>query len=394
MRNRKIRRTRTSRRGAAAGVTAISLPVLLGFAALAIDMGVVYNARSELQRTADSAALAAAWQLLDDDMLAGSVNMTEEEAAARAAAVSIAARNPVRNTAPVVDPNDENDIGGDIVVGFRSDPLDRSEPLDTSMPDMRNTVRVTVRRDSTRNGPIDLTFANVFGIASSNVTASAAAIIKDGAVGWRVTEKTGNAGLMPFALKYHVWTDLLAGISNVGDNFTYDAETGEVISGGDGILELNLYPGSGGTQLPPGNFGTVDIGSDNNSTADLARQILFGVSEDDLAYHGGQLVLGEDGTLLLNGDTGISAGIKDELAAIKGQPRSLPLFTTVSGNGNNAMYTIVGFAGIRIVEVKLTGAMAKKSVIIQPAHVVDDAVITQPGSGSSYFVYHPPYLIE
>ena len=42
------------------------------------------------------------------------------------------------------------------------------------------------------------------------------------------------------------------------------------------------------------------------------------------------------GKLYLNGDTGISAGVKDELASIKGQPRIIPIFSTVSGNGNNA----------------------------------------------------------
>ena len=35
------------------------LTVLLGFAALTVDVGAMYNARAQLQRSADSAALAA-----------------------------------------------------------------------------------------------------------------------------------------------------------------------------------------------------------------------------------------------------------------------------------------------------------------------------------------------
>ena len=43
-----------------------------------------------------------------------------------------------------------------------------------------------------------------------------------------------------------------------------------------------------------------------------------------------------NGKLYLNGDTGISAGVKDELASIIGKPRIIPVFESVSGNGNNA----------------------------------------------------------
>jgi hypothetical protein len=146
--------------------------------------------------------------------------------------------------------------------------------------------------------------------------------------------------------------------------------------------------------LPPGNFGTVDIGNPNNSTADLSRQIRYGVNADDLAYFGGELKLGADGTLQLTGDTGLSAAIKDDLTSIIGQPRAIPLFSTVAGPGNNSVFTIVGFAGIRILDVKLTGSMSSKKVIIQPAFIVDDAVLTGPGSGSSYFVYQPVHLVR
>ncbi len=86
----------------------------------------------------------------------------------------------------------------------------------------------------------------------------------------------------------------------------------------------------------PGNRGTVDIGSSNNSTADIARQIVHGISPSDFAQLGGKLEFDDSGKLYLNGDTGISAGVKDELASIMGQPRIIPIFSTVSGNGNNA----------------------------------------------------------
>ena len=41
--------------------------------------------------------------------------------------------------------------------------------------------------------------------------------------------------------------------------------SGAVSSGSNGILEVDLYPG-GSNLMPPGNRGTVDIGTSNNGT--------------------------------------------------------------------------------------------------------------------------------
>ncbi len=366
-------------------MTAISMTAVVGFAALAIDVGMLYNVRTELQRTADAAALAGASKLLDQHALMGTPDPADDIAAAKLRAQEIALLNPVYNDNPQVD-------GNDIQVGYLSNPENLTEPISLANPAQYNTVRVTVRRDGTTNGPIQLLFAQIFGLTSANVTASAAAVFKDGVVGFKATSQTGNTGLMPLTLHRDAWEDLLAWAGSAGDNYSYDPDTGTVTPGSDGIPELNLYPGGGASQLPPGNFGTVDIGSPNNSAQDLSRQIRYGVSEEDLAYFGGELRLGPDGTLLLNGDTGLSAGIKDDLEAIKGKGRAIPLFSQVAGPGNNSMFTIIGFAGIRIMNVKLTGAANKKQVIIQPAYVIDDSVITEATSGPSFFVYQPVRL--
>jgi hypothetical protein len=109
---------------------------------------------------------------------------------------------------------------------------------------------------------------------------------------------------------------------------------------------------------------------------------------------GKPLVFDADGELILNGDTGISAGVKDELAAIIGQPRVIPIFREVKGPGNNAMYTIVKWCGIRIVDVKLTGAMNKKHVTIQLAPVVVRGVVPSTNTSDSSYVYSPAVLLK
>jgi hypothetical protein len=63
------------------------------------------------------------------------------------------------------------------------------------------------------------------------------------------------------------------------------------------------------------------------------------------------------------------------LAAIIGKPRVIPIFESVTGNGNNAEYKIVRWQGIRIMAVKQTGSMSQKHVTIQEAPVVTPGVV-------------------
>jgi hypothetical protein len=74
-----------------------------------------------------------------------------------------------------------------------------------------------------------------------------------------------------------------------------------------------------------------------------------------------------------------------------GKPRTICLYTTVSGNGNNAMFTIVGFVGVRIVDYNFQGS--NKCILIQPANVADSTAISGNNS-TSYNVYQPVTLVR
>lgn len=385
---RKTRTVGVYRRATALAVTVVSLATLLGFAALAIDIGRLYNVRTELQRTADAAALGGAQKLLDNSALKGKPELGGVELAVREQARAVALLNPVHNAGPRL-------AAADVKLGYLADPYDTSESVNFSSPAKYNAVQVTVRRDGTMNGPISLTFARIFGLNSASVTASATASFVEGVKGFHVTQKTGNAQLLPFALHVDAWDALLAGKGSAKDNYAYDERADAVGPGTDGILELNLYPGSGGSQLTPGNFGMVNIGPSSNSTSRVRDQILYGVTEEDLSYLGGSLEFGPDGTITLsgstdftvNGDTGLSAAIEKPLNTIAGKTRIIPLFNKVAQPGNNATFTIVGFAGIRIMDSNLNGALKNKKIIVQPAYVLDNSIISGSTSGQSYFVY-------
>ena len=377
-----MKRMRTRRRrGNILVLTAVLMTFMMAMLALAVDAGVLATARNELQRSADSAALAGCWELIDDSQLSGSVNAAIVGENARSKAGTFAGHNRIMGSVPSL-------ASSDVTIGYLNDPGNNLEPISSPVGIMPNVVQVRVQRSAAMNGNVPLFFAKALGMDSIAAEAQATAAVVSSFNGFQTPGDGSNLGILPFALDETTWNALLAG--NANDNYEFDPDTGVVTAGSDGVKEVNLYPQGTGS---PGNRGTVDIGSCNNSTNDIARQITDGISPADLDHHGGSLEFDRNGEISLNGDTGISAGVKDELASIIGETRIIPIFRSVAGPGNNAQYTIVKFAGIRIMNVKLTGSMSGKNVMIQPANVVAKGGIRGSVSRTNY-VYSPVWLIR
>jgi Flp pilus assembly protein TadG len=376
-----------TRRGAIAVLAAILSIVLVGMVAFSVDLGYVLSAKEELQRSADATAMATCWEF--GQKLAQGNTSTNATSLARTTAVLYASYNPVTGHAMVVDSNTSNDPGGNVVFGYISDFTNPASTLDTSNPSNYNAVRVSMAKNSSSNGEVPYFFARVFGMTGQVLQTEATAAIVRNMKGFQAPADGTNLDILPFALDINTWQKLATGDST--DNYRWNSQTNQVESGADGKVEVNLFPQGTGS---PGNRGTVDIGGSNNSTNDIARQILHGISPQDLSDLGKPLQFDANGKLWLNGDTGISAGVKDELTAIMGKPRIIPVFESVSGNGNNANYTIVKWQGIRIMAVKLTGSMSQKHVTIQVAPVLIKGGVPSPASGSSDYVYSPVVLVK
>ena len=357
---------------------------------MAMDIGYLLVAKSELQRTADAAAMAASWQLADEGMFKG---------------------DPVL----VVCDGECQVPGGNLhscelrlqcVAGGRSEHFqpclrrhrDRSPcangpilmtALDLTDPSRFNAVTVRVRRSGAMNGLVPSFFAKALGVNGFVAEGTATAALSVECRWFPHSAQRMQHQDAPVCTGRRDVELLCAG--HTEDNWCWDAEDAEI----DCVAGRHSR-----SQSVPSRYrfarqsGTVDIGSNNNSTNDIARQILEGISPEDLEYHDGELKFDDNGELELNGDTGISAGVKDELESIKGEPRCIPIFRTVSGPGNNAMYTIVKFAGIRIMEVKLTGKMSEKRVIIQPCPMIAQGVIRGEIAGTSDLVFTPVRLVR
>jgi Flp pilus assembly protein TadG len=371
----------SKRNGSVLVMTVFGIVVLITVTAIVVDIGYLHNARAELQRSADAAALAACWELAEQ--FADNESMSHIIDETQSAAAGTANANDICNGLPVV-PN------SDIEVGYLSNFDDGDLPLDFSDPAKFNAVRVTVKKNSQINGQVDTYFARVMGINGLDAdSTSTAAIVRD-IRGFKIPSDGSNLDLLPFALDEQTWNSMLAG--NASDNYAYNPDTKIVSSGSDGKLEVNLYPQDTGS---PGNRGTVDIGPSNNSTNDIARQIVHGVNAADMNAIGGTLEFDANGELTLNGDTGISAGVKDELASIIGQTRIIPIFSGVSGNGNNANYTISQFVGVRILGVKLTGPKKNKHLTVQPAPITSKGIIVGDGTNeTTKYVFSRAFLVN
>ena len=368
------------REGSILALSLFLLVTVFAILAFSIDLGYIYAMKSQMQRAADASALAAGWSLLDDSR--AGVTESDKQANAWGEAVSFASRNAVGQ----VDPRLTQD---DVTVGYLATPSDRSEDIVVGSSFASNAVTVRIRRTEGLNGEIPMFFARTLGISSMAQEIEASAAFWPGVRGFRITKPGDTLDILPFALDADTWNDMMRGVGN--DDFAWDEATGQVTSGHDGAIEINLYPQGTGM---PGNRGTVDVGSSNNSTSDIARQIVHGVNQSDLDALGTPLELDANNQLMLNGDTGISAGVKDELQQIIGLPRVVPVFDQAAGNGNNANYRIVKWAGVRIVEVHLEGKMNGKRVLIQPCSISVVGAIPSDDPGLSDYVFTPVTLVR
>jgi len=368
------------RRGVTIVLSLFLIAALLAVSALMLDLSRISIARDELQRSADATALAACWQLFDDKVSLRTLGETTTNV--QQTSSGLAAANRIANQSPTLSAT-----LGDLQLGAFS--LDSGNFLLTNRVADLNAVRVNLRRQSAVNGEVPLFFSSFHGRDSQALQSTATAAMVSTINGFSMPGlDQHNLQILPFALDLETWLDVIAG--KTPD--TFQCIGTNVSSGSDGYHECNLYPQGTGS---PGNRGTVDIGSSNNSTADIRRQILHGISRQDMIDLGKPLQFDSNGELLLNGDTGISAAVKDDFAAIIGQKRIIPIFTTVSGNGNTAWYTIVRFEGVRILEVKLTGAMNQKRVIIQPAPMIArGSIVNQDASQTSNTLFTPVMLVQ
>ncbi|MBW1713718.1 MAG: hypothetical protein JRJ59_11280 [Deltaproteobacteria bacterium] len=157
--------------GLAAVIVALCLPALAGLTGAAVDLGLIFSARAELQNAADAAALAAAAEMIAWDEDNRAIAQPEEALAAAHAYAQAHTRvglvpipgDPDGGKEPVELPLSMRDqdftighwdhaLGDFDYTGFSDDPNDLT------------AVRVKLRRDSMANSPVSTFFAKLVGV--------------------------------------------------------------------------------------------------------------------------------------------------------------------------------------------------------------------------------------
>jgi Flp pilus assembly protein TadG len=222
----------------------VSMVAMLGFCSLAVDLGRVQVAKTELRRAADAAARAAV------------ANLSNGTAQAKTAAANMAAANKADGTSVII--NTATDVqfinwtskGNFAVVGTAAG---------------ANAVRVYCRRTTATNNPISLIFGGIVGVKSCDVTASAMATLAGPSSTVFVSglsnpylagEPTGTKASMPdpnYPSSDHKWKNDLAGpnggFAGSGQPYSSPVPVGFTVTPGSTITLTNV---SGTMQYNPG----------------------------------------------------------------------------------------------------------------------------------------------
>jgi hypothetical protein len=178
--------------GAVAVVVAIVIPVLIGFVALAVDVGYMFTTKNELQNVADSSALAATgllgeiytgmtysqqqgYDITTDNQYDDAIFSTTygtDKLSIEQMAYETAHENKAAGIGIEVFPGT-----GDVQIGKWDQ--NAVPPLSqfTVDPIQPNAVKIIARRDDTENLKIGTFFARIFGIDDVAVTAEAVAAL-------------------------------------------------------------------------------------------------------------------------------------------------------------------------------------------------------------------------
>ena len=319
--------SRDHRRGVIVVLAAVTMVILVGVVAFAVDHGYLLKIRTDLQRSADASALAAVRDLIRKTD--GTQDLTQAQETVRTYV-----QDNLNDASFQV-------AASDIEIG-RYDPQSIYSSVKLLSTGTFDTVRVTLRRDGVSNPSVPAFFARLLGTRQSNVVASATAVLQKA----EVIEP--GAEVLPFATPKSLWDSL-------------DPETNpdpEWKAYGDG----KLRDGSGNDI--PGNWGTLDIGSTGNSSSDLNDQILYGLKQSDLdALHADGRIpqntfIDSAEPAWMQGDTGLSSGLKQSVTQVYGKRKLIPIYDDLGGHptGNNLEFHVIGWGTVTVIDSEWHGA--------------------------------------
>jgi hypothetical protein len=368
-----------TRLGVIAPLLALLMVPVLGMVAYSVDTGYMVEVRSELQRSADAAALAGLQQLC------ASYKSWQTSSAAAQVLIATTAISNAKATASAVANNNRTGgvaiqlVSSDIDVGYTDGNGSYYSGVAIPIGHYPNTVNITARRDNTAlpssNGELPLFFGPVIGMKTVALTSFASATAYEGAINDLQSIPGVNGTLLPVAVDAARWTDFFQNGANSqyadpnapsGQAWLqiYSSEQGNSM---DGLLSAD------GTRTPSqqsyaGANGWIQSGPSSTDINGLH-------ASGDLPLNGGQSWASGPG---LN-----SSNLSDFQALISTPStlRLLPLFDSNSPGttgGDNGTYEITAFVPVYVVYAQGQGQNDLDIAVVPAPGVVTDptALIT------------------
>ena len=284
-------------RGAILVFTVIIMVVLIGIAALAVDIGQMYVAKQRAQNVCDAAALAGVQKLAVEArmMNSDSSHFVSTSAAEEAAEQSASSNNDVVPSWQIVNP--EGETPG-IKVTF---PVEGETVLwDSGKPETVQYTGQAIRVDGEVN--VETAFAGIFGMYNKLIPAHATAIVNSGLCSPLMIPLTGSKltisgdGTMPpvqsqvlYTLHAGSWTAGELGPGNYlmlafpGDTGKADygkrlAGAGDVCLSKGSVVDASSEPGDAANQTYKGLIDRFNKETDSRFTYDEADPITKGES--------------------------------------------------------------------------------------------------------------------
>ncbi|MBI4358325.1 MAG: hypothetical protein HY584_03415 [Candidatus Omnitrophica bacterium] len=304
--------------------------------ALSVDLGHIFVTKTELQNTADSAALAAV------------VEIRNGLDAARQKALAFAEAHAVAGTYIDIEP-------GDIVFGRYN--INTNQFQANGLP--TNAVEVNARKtEGAPSGPLALFFARFFDKDFSNVRALSIAVLDP-----RVTGVRGKNRLLPYSVVNFIVDQDLDGNYDLGS-------------------VINIHPRNDA----PGNFGFLDLDGGSNDVTELRYYIEHGYDKDFTIPPGGSIeVLGSTG---IDGNSLLSS-----FQAIIGEEVFLPVHNWVLYPGSNAIFNVVSLLAVKVLDVKLNGNVDKRYIKVKLVNFYSSVLAVDPNAPENNSVAKPRLVL-
>jgi hypothetical protein len=376
----------------------LALTVLLAALAVAVNAAWLGTARLDLQSAADAASLAGAGRLVSNQWLRkGQPGVPALLDSARATARDYAALNRALGQSVQLQ---LNAASPDVVLGS-FDPAGAFIPAPARPTlDQVEVVQVTARRLRSRGTGVPVLLGALLLTPAVDLQARAFARLDRNVIGFMA--RTGQPiPLVPIGVRSdptgadpQSWENQVIN-ANGPDNFVLGPTGFTVIAGGDGIPEMVVQlPLAPNGDLTAGNGYLLQLG-----TGSPIAQVSAGVSADDLAGQGGQLVLDATNQFVAPATVGPTDGSPDldqlrnalEQLRLQELPRIFPLVGGYDPGTGQAQVT--AFVAARVVLVKYAKGHPL-FIRLQPTMLAVPQAITDPTRRGSANLLPSPYLAK